>query len=62
MPAMILVLPYRAREVASLLEKEGLQVAPPECMGDADQSYRDLAAVAARQPEVVQRRTEQSAH
>ena len=52
----------RAREVASLLEKEGLQVVPPKCMGDADQSYRDLATVAARQPEVVQRRTEQSAH
>jgi hypothetical protein len=52
----------RAREVASLLEKEGLQVVPPKCMGDADQSYRDLAAVAARQTVAAQRRTEQSAH
>ena len=52
----------RAREVASLLEKEGLKVASPKCMGDADQSYRDLSVVAARQTEVIQRRTEQSSH
>ena len=52
----------RAREVASLLEKKGLKVDSPKCMGAADQSYRDLSAVAARQTEVIQRRTEQSSH
>ncbi len=52
----------RAREVAHLLEKEGLQVAPPACMGNADQSYRDFAAVAARQPGTAQRRSERTIH
>ena len=40
----------RAKNVAMMLSEEGLQVVSPTCMGNADESYRDIAAVAARQP------------
>ena len=48
----------RSKDVAKLLSEEGLQVVPSTCMGNADRSYQDVAAVAARQPIAEKQRFE----